>query len=184
MTDSPLLQKRGWARAKFHDQPDPLTHSLCNDVVNECEQLWQKKKQSPIFLVLVPCQKLHLSWLKLHTGFFVTIFFRRHQLEGRFFHHDQSSLMVWTTASRQIQIPKAFEKALSSKRWRQWRSLRWENRLLRQPDNYRIKRHENAMNMLTELCRCSSLHPAAMWRLYVSLIHTVQLLRNQLISIS
>lgn len=131
------------------------------------------KKQSPIFHALVPCQRLHLSWQKLHTGFFVTIFFRRHQLEGRFFHHDQSSLMVWATASRQIQIPMAFEKALSSKRWRQWQSLQWENRLLGQPDNYRIKRHQNAMNMLTELCRCTSLHLAVMWRLYVSLIHTV-----------
>lgn len=124
------------------------------------------KKQSPIFLALVPCQRLHLS-------FFVTIFFRRNQLEGRFFHHDQSSLMVWATASRQIQIPMAFEKALSSKRWTQWQSLQWENQLLRQPDNYRIKRHQNAMNMLTELCRRTSLHLAVMWRLYVSLIHTV-----------
>lgn len=33
--------------------------------------------------------------------------------------------MVWATASRQIQILMAFEKALCSKRWRQWQSLQW-----------------------------------------------------------
>lgn len=122
-----------------------------------------KKKKKSLFY---PLSSLSETWPKLTKttyGFFsIRIFCRRHQLLGRFFHHNQSSLMVWATASRQIQIPMAFEKALSSKRWRQWQSLQWENQFLRQPDNYHIKCHQKAMDMLTELCRRTSLRLAAM----------------------